>query len=354
VRQAEPRAALLRALDGIDRLVLLGDVIELRNGPVRDALGAAEQALGEIGAAVGEGREVVIVPGNHDHHLVEPWLERRARTAPPPPLGLESAVDWRADEVLDTVVRRLRPASIRVAYPGVWLRDDVYALHGHYCDRHTTVPMFERLAAGAMARIVRQSRDGPCRAEDYEAVLGPVYAWIHAVAQSGGPDLGKSSHGVSTQAWRALSGRQDRQTIRRRAMIAGFPAVVAALNRARLGPLQADLSGQQLRRAALRATGEALARLGIRARHVVFGHTHRAGPLALDEQSEWSAPTGSRMLNTGSWVHEPHFLGPDPPRSPYRPGFAVLVSDAGVPELRNLLEPGAAAPGEPVTQPRPA
>jgi hypothetical protein len=334
--------------------VLLGDVIELRNGPVRDALGAAEEPLHQIGAALGEGGEVVIVPGNHDHHLVEPWLERRARAAPPPPMGLESAVDWRAGEALDTVVRLLRPASIRVAYPGVWLHDDVYALHGHYCDRHTTVPMFERLAAGAMARIVRQPSDGPGRAEDYEAVLGPVYAWIHAVAQSGGPDLGKSSHGASTQAWRALSGRGDRQKLRRRMMIAGFPALVAALNRVRLGPLQADVSAQQLRSAALRATGEALARLGVGARHVIFGHTHRAGPLPLDEQAEWSAPTGSRLLNTGSWVHEPYFLGPDPARTPYRPGFAVVVSDNGIPELRNLLEPDTPASVEPLRRSRQA
>ena len=41
-----------------------------------------------------------------------------------------------------------------VAYPGVWLREDVYALHGHYSDLHATVPTFERIAAGAMARFV--------------------------------------------------------------------------------------------------------------------------------------------------------------------------------------------------------
>ena len=69
----------------------------------------------------------------------------------------------------------------------MWLRDDVYAIHGHYGDRHTTVPMFERLGAGAMARIVRDSADGLARAEDYEAVLAPIYAWIHAIAQNRTP-----------------------------------------------------------------------------------------------------------------------------------------------------------------------
>ena len=47
-----------------------------------------------------------------------------------------------------------RARASQVAYPGVWLRDDVYAIHGHYSDLHATVPTFERLAAGAMARWV--------------------------------------------------------------------------------------------------------------------------------------------------------------------------------------------------------
>src|SRR5581483_8719831 len=96
------------------------------------------------------------------------------------------------------------------AYPGVWLRPDVYAFHGHYGDRHTTVPMFERLGAGAMARIVGEPGGGPGSAEDYEAVLGPMYAWIHGVAQRRGAGMGRSSHGPSSRAWRALNGGRRR------------------------------------------------------------------------------------------------------------------------------------------------
>ena len=55
----------------------------------------------------------------------------------------------------------LAPRTVRVAYPGVWLRDDVYATHGHYIDRHITVPMLERLAAGAMRRVVALNPEGP-------------------------------------------------------------------------------------------------------------------------------------------------------------------------------------------------
>src|SRR5688500_17448162 len=56
---------LLAALEDIDRLVLLGDVVELRQGPAAEALEAARPVLEAIGAAMA-GREIVLVPGNHD------------------------------------------------------------------------------------------------------------------------------------------------------------------------------------------------------------------------------------------------------------------------------------------------
>jgi len=344
LRKAPQRAPLVEAVAGVDRLVLLGDVIELRHGPVRDALEAASPVLAELGAALGDDGEVVIVPGNHDHELVEPWRERSARRSAPPRIGLDAAVDWRAGEALATVVKRLAPARVRVAYPGVWLREDIYAMHGHYCDRHTTVPMLERLGAGAMARIVQEPPEGPTRAEDYEATLAPIYAWLHAIAQHGGPHLGppaRSSHGASAQAWRALEGSRPtgrRAAARRRALIAGFPVAIATINRTGLGPVRADVSVSELRRAGLLALGEVVTRLGVDARHVIFGHTHRAGPLARDDRSEWTVAARTALVNTGSWVHEPGFLGRDPSTSPYRPGFAVRLGDDGPPELVNLLD----------------
>jgi predicted phosphodiesterase len=349
-----PRGLLLEALDQVDRLVLLGDLVELRHGPVRDVLAVAEPVLRDVSDALGPDAEVVIVPGNHDHHLVEPWLERRARGAEPAPLrielqggeaaplGLESAVTWRPGEALSQIAGWLGADRVRAAYPGVWLRDDVYAMHGHYGDRHTTVPMFERLAAGAMARIVHEPDGGPHRAEDYESVLAPLYAWIHAVAQYGGPDLGASAHGASAVAWRALAGTHGRPTLRRRArrraLAAAFPAFVLALRRAGLGQLRADISGPELRRAALRATGEVLIRLGVAADHVVFGHTHRAGPQPDDDPHEFSAPTGARLHNTGSWVYEPSFVGGGGAPGPYWPGHAIALEGSAPPELRSLLD----------------
>jgi hypothetical protein len=343
---------LREALAGVQRLVLLGDVLELRQGPVRDALAASEPAFRDLAAALGSGRQIIIVPGNHDHHLLGPWLERRSREAPPPSLGLQTAVDWRAGETLATVVRWLAPVEVEVAYPGVWLRSDAYAMHGHYADRHTTVPMLERLGAGAMARIVREPADGPRRAEDYEAALGPIYAWIHAVAQAAAPHVG--ADGASVRAWDALSGhgRGSGRGVRRRTMLAAFPILVAALNRARVGPLRADLSRGELRRAGLRAFADVLSRLDVRAAHVISGHTHRAGPLPGDDLSEWRSSTGAHLVNTGCWVHEPGFLGDAPHTSPYRAGFAAMLEGDAAPQLVNLLDgklPSgpAGAPGGP-------
>jgi hypothetical protein len=339
LRREQALAALLPEVNRCDRLVLLGDVLELRQSPIREALSAAEPALREIGAALGRGSEAVIVPGNHDHHLAAGWLARRARDAEPAPLGLESAVDWEPGETLGTVASWLEPAQVRAAYPGAWLRDDVYAIHGHYADRHTTVPMFERLGAGVMARLARDSAEGPARAEDYEAVLAPIYAWIHAVAQNRTSVGGRGTDGASSRAWRTLSSDgHGRRSTRRTALKLAFPAAVGALNRARLGPLKADISGAELRRAGLLALATTLRRLGVRAPHVIFGHTHRVGPLPSDDGFEWRTPEGSSLTNTGCWVYERAYLGRDASNSPYRPGFCAVLDDAAQPVLSNLLD----------------
>ncbi|MBX5442141.1 MAG: metallophosphoesterase, partial [Solirubrobacteraceae bacterium] len=169
--------ALVAALDGVGRLVLLGDVLELRHGPAGEALDAAAPVLQRLGAAVDE---VVVVPGNHDHALVGAWLERRARERPPR-LGLERRIaPADASWIAEGLAQRLG-APTTVAYPGVWLRDDVYATHGHYLDLHTTVPTFERLAAGVSVRQLGPLPPGADPA-DYEARLAPVYGWLDAAA----------------------------------------------------------------------------------------------------------------------------------------------------------------------------
>jgi predicted phosphodiesterase len=340
----EVRARLLEELAHTDRLVLLGDVIELRQLPVRDALQAALPVLREIGEALpGPGSEVVIVSGNHDHHLIDGWKQRRASVEHAGPLGTEAAVEWRSDEPLGAVAAALATggASVRAAYPGVWLAPRVWATHGHYLDVHTTIPMFERLGAGAMARVVGKQAGAAGCCEDYETLLAPIYAWLHATAQHGTPARGRrSSEGASARVWAELRQGVHKGGWRRVGLKAVFPMMIFAANRAGLGPVRAEIDGAALRRAPLRALAEVTARLKVDADQVIFGHSHRAGPLPGDDLAEWSCAGGARFINVGSWVHEPAFLGPRPGESPYRPGFAARLGDNGsAPELVNLLGP---------------
>src|SRR3954451_9426566 len=183
LRRRVAREKLLERVEGADRLVLLGDTVELRQGPAREAMAIAQPVLEELGGALGDGGEVVLVPGNHDHALVAPWLERRGAHVEPAALGLEEHPGADASAATEAIAQWMAPATLIVAYPGVWLRDDVYATHGHYLDRHTTVPTFERLGAGIMGRLVGTVPEQDAKPDDYEAALAPLYAWMHAMAE---------------------------------------------------------------------------------------------------------------------------------------------------------------------------
>jgi hypothetical protein len=354
LRREELRAPLLREAAEVDRVVLLGDVLELRHGPVHEAMLTARPFFSELGQALA-GRELVIAAGNHDHALVEPWLACRGVDAEPTPLQLEQLLEpEQVSSALAQIARWAQPARTRVAYPGLWVREDVYATHGHYLDCHLTVPTLERLSVGVMSRLLGRPPDSLHSVAHYEAMGAPVFAWRDAVARDS--HTGNALNGLATvNAWRALRGGGDlggqetasaRSRVRRsgawrslrsRALVLGFPLAVAALNRAGLGPLRSEVSTTELRRAGLRAMGEVAARLGLGDAYVVFGHTHRTGPLPGDDPGEWTGRAGARLLNTGSWTYASIFVGETPGESPYWPGGCVLVPDDGPPQVLRLL-----------------
>jgi predicted phosphodiesterase len=278
LRREHVLGALTAAIADADHLVLLGDLVELRERPLAHVMHDAVPTLRRIGEAA-PGKRITIVPGNHDHQLVgSPGIVADA-------LGRE---------------------RVDIAYPGLWVRPDVYATHGHYLDVHNTVPSFERLAIGAVRRVRRVGQ--PLTVDDYEAAVAPVYRLAYAMAQRARRRSVAGSQ-TSVRMWQFLDGRGG-----------GV-----------LGPLTPDLSPVNLREAGLRGMRTVIERLGIEADHVVFGHTHRSGPHERDE--DWGP-----LVNTGSWIHEPAFLGDDPKSSPYRPGHVAFVDESGAPELRNVLE----------------
>ncbi len=339
LRRPELRAPLIERLrDGIDRLVILGDALELREGPVRAAAEHAVAFLAEAGEVLGAGGEIVLAGGNHDHNLIAGWTETRLMQDAPHTLGLEHRIAPReAGPIGAKLAAAAAPARLSFAYPGLWLRDDVYALHGHYLDLHTTVPTMERLAAGAMARFVAPIPEHAAP-DDYEAVLAPLYAWMYALAQRSRDGVVRSSARSSARAWVALAGEGRRtRPFRAAALGVGLHGAVRALNLAGVGPVRPQLSGAALRSGSLAGLGEVLQRLGVDAPYVLFGHTHRSGPWSADDPAEWRAPTGSRLMNTGSWIYQRHFLSERSGQGPYWPGMAIVVSDDGPPCLERLL-----------------
>ena len=324
--------ALLDALGDVDRLVLLGDTLELREDAVHRVLERAEPVLRRLRDRLA-GRPVVLVPGNHDHPIAAGWLESRAGA----PLRLEERVAARdASHAARACAQLLAPSPVELAYPGLWLDDGVYATHGHYLDVHMTVPTLERLIIAGSGRVALgggRRWDDARTPGDYEAVLAPVYAWSHAVAQSGRASDGISG-GRTVAVWNALrpGGRRSAGAV---ALATLFPVAVRALNALGMGPLRSELSMSELRRAGLRAMSEVVERLHIDAAHVIFGHTHRAGMLPDDLGAEWLTPNGVRLHNTGSWVRSPTFASG--PQSPYWPGTAIRVSPGEPPALLRLL-----------------
>src|SRR5204863_6369860 len=147
-------------------------------------------------------------------------------------------------------------------YPGLWLRDDVYATHGHYLDVHCVIPTLEVLAGRAMARMVgavpRQATS-----DDYEAALAPLYAWIQASAQRAAPRRRSAGGGTAIGVWRALEGSDGRRRPRRAALRLGFRGAVAVANRAGLGPVRPELNGPAMRRGGLAGLAEVAERLDL-------------------------------------------------------------------------------------------
>jgi hypothetical protein len=331
---------LADALEGAERIVLLGDALELRERPLADLLETARPVLERLGEAA-SGKRVTIVPGNHDHALAEPWLARERLAGRP----LSSENEWpveagERDGAAGRIASWMPGAEVTLAYPGLWLRPGVYATHGHYLDLHLTVPRLESIAASAMARFT--GRGSECgSAADYEAVLAPLYAFYAGLAQGASSGTLKRGATVSRTVWSRVTG----DGVATRVLLGRItiPGAVAALNRLGIGPFKPELTGVELRRAGLLAMARVAEALAPDAEHLVFGHTHRPGPLRGDEDAEWTTPSGTRLWNSGSWFHESAFVTDQAERSPYWPGTVVWIDADGPPRIENALRGYAAA-----------
>jgi UDP-2,3-diacylglucosamine pyrophosphatase LpxH len=321
LRRPEPLERLLETIDGVHRLVLLGDTLELGAAAPRAPTPGAERVVRAIGRRLGPDRPVVIVPGNHDARLVRSWALARERS-----LGIADEVPPDATPALGQLSSWLAPARMRVSYPGVWLEDRIWATHGHYLDRH----LIPESAFGVL-------RSGLARALGRDATLAPAqpvdYEWARRRAAA------RRRRGPREGFWTRLRERPLGtllQTVAELAREGAVPQIPRLMMRAGLSPATARLVDAQMRRSAMPAMAEVARRLGIDADWIVFGHVHRVGPRG--EPSWQPRPGGPRLLNTGAWLYEPMLVDRATPPHPYWPGGAVLLEPDVPPRAIGLLD----------------
>jgi predicted phosphodiesterase len=320
------RQILFEALEAADEIVLLGDVLELREQPLPDALDVARPFFQDLGEAL-PGKRVTMLAGNHDHRVVAEWLEELRLDGKP--LGLEQRTSPGASRIAQQLADQMPRNEVELAYPGIWLRPGTYAQHGHYIDAHMSIPRLEAIAIHATARVAGGLPPPPRTPDDYEAAMTPLYAFAYALAQGSSRARRILGMDLSRRVWHRIDSRRD---IRSRALRdVAIPSAVWALNRAGMGPFEARLSGHALRKSGLTAMNHLMAALGVDAREVIYGHTHRPGPLPHDR--DWDA----RLFNTGSWLYEPNLLQTTAGESPYWPGTVLYVEDDKPPRLERLL-----------------
>lgn len=315
LRRPEALEALVEEVRRSDRLVLLGDTIELLEGRARQATEVARPVIRTLGAALGPGGHAVVVPGNHDHALIRSWIHRRIETEPG--LAIDDQVPRSASTLLSNLTGWLEPASVEVRYPGLWLSSSTFATHGHYCDRLL-------LEASGLRRREGTKRRTP---SDYERSPGTDAGGVEQT-------LGEVLPPAVADGLDSAGGQL------RRALLSGVPRLAALPGTRNIADIASLTIEQGLhRRAAIPAMAEVSRQLGIGASHLVFGHIHRRGPLADDPEGMWRPDTnGPRLLNSGSWVYDSALVGMPTgrPRS-YRPGGAVVIEGEDPPKCVNLL-----------------
>ena len=297
---------------------------------------AARPFFEELGEALGD-REVVLVPGNHDHRLAEPLLDelsiagdRRSGSStasPPPPARRPDRRLARRGRAAARLPGHLA-ARRRLRHPR--------PLHGL-----PPVPAPRRvrrrggadaLAPAAQTRRRRPTTSGSCA----RSMASP----------SGSPSRGlrgRARSRPSERAWSSLAGATANgagalAASRLAPLRAGLPGRRSGRSTACSTPTStADLSPAAILRSGVAAASEMAGRLGVDAAHVITGHTHRGGP--GEGEAEWPLPGGGRLHNTGSWVFATAFHHPGTPPSPYWPGTVTWVEDEGAPRRVQLLRP---------------
>ncbi len=320
------RRVLIGELEGADQVMLLGDLLALREAPVPEVLERARPFLQELGEAL-RGRRVVIVPGNHDHQLAGPLLERRRLDGGRGSLQLERSVE----------PGEPGPAGCRGRLPG-WCRGRGRLSRAVAAPRRLRDPRplprlpHDRPSAGVPAGGADAGRSRAACPSRGRRPATTRRCWRRSMrsptatprprSPNGGGRSAAARRRLTRETWRWLKGRRGGP--QRAAAGAIAYGALATANRVGLRRFRADLSIAELGRAGVRAMAEVVRRLGVESDYVIFGHTHRAGPLG-DEPgwtlADGSAPGQHRQLGL--------LVGADRRRRPPQPLLARQLRGGG-------------------------
>jgi len=352
---------LAPALEGIDEVILLGDLFDFLFGSVGDAVDASDGLLRLIAERL-VGKRLVFLAGNHDHHLVHRDAENRleaqlAAGFSPPDLAAAHRLS-KDDETRpgpgffrSFLTRRLPGVEVEIAYP-TYSFAGVLCTHGHYLDPHARLSgsRGDRLLTRTLWAIATGGPEQPKTIEDYESVITLLTEWLYVAAQM--PHGTHAQQNVFRAAERAgrleyalkLPQRGLKRLRGERPAPEKPPARPAY-------PAASVVSPSDPSEHALEAFAKVVENLGWgeESDRIVFAHTHQ--PLACVQASGGSR---SRYWNTGSWIYEPD-LGSRQAYARYLryawPGTAVVIDDEE-PEPRLLelladLNPLHGGPGLP-------
>lgn len=351
---------LREQLDGVDHVVLLGDILDLRFQQLEIALQLAMPFLSMLGEVLSTAKHprVTYIPGNHDHHYASRLIEAEQERAidAGEPYIFKQAVAPR-DFFLSRQLARLIGGKVEVKFTYFYDTLDssegpIFLIHGHYLDLHIdAVPA--RLLSLLQASIASAGQNVEALSPDlYEAILRPQYELLHWIGQS--PGGGQ----IQSRIYERLRGGAPPNTrlrqIRR-----------AALNRAasvggKVGVALAEMVANRLVKGGLSLTSPAReaqveqtisafslsleeldAYLPTGAKYVIFGHTHRPGPLeSIDSPERWTVKLHgqeTQVMNSGSWLYDAGKARRPDYRPQRWPGTFILIPDRGQPRLVEVL-----------------
>ena len=375
LREPETLALLEPALDGVDEVILLGDMFDFMFSSMREAFRASE-GLMELLRAKLQGKRFVFLAGNHDHYFIRHEAEEL--------LGLELATGKTPQELQDDVRRsdffrrivdqRLAGVEVEICYP-TYTFAGVLCTHGHYLDFHArrsgSAP--GKLLARALWAIAVGGEEHSPTIRDYEATITLITALLYTIAQlPNGTQAQRRAFGAFQGLERAIRGARapirgaenartwlrehvdssmtEIQRRRARRADAGYREA-RSREEARLRETGAPSGGEAASHALVRlvnpsdsalpaveAIDKVVRNLGWDrgTDQIVFAHTHQP----LDGVG---APGGKvRYWNTGSWIYEPELSSREGYLAYLRngwPGTAVLIdSEEPQPRLLRLRE----------------